>query len=109
MATLRARRRSRSSRPIRFALVADGFMPDDDKLKKTLEDEKRRVNSRVDLGTFKVAFGAISIFDSWRGFRPIYPSLWTAERLQHLRMINGELRLRLGTHSSPARQPYGAP
>ena len=47
MATLRASTRSRSSRPIRFALGADGFMAAEAAQKRracTLGDRKRRVN-----------------------------------------------------------------
>ncbi len=52
MATLRARRRSRTSRPILFALLADGFMSEENHHAKqsmrTLDDQERSVNPQAD-------------------------------------------------------------
>jgi len=68
MATLRASSRSRSSRPIRFALGADGFMATTASQKRrtcTVGDRKGRVNDEGPLLRRKLLLAVIRIFDRW--------------------------------------------
>lgn len=67
MATLRARRRSRTSRLIRFALRTDGFISVkavSAGMSLTLDDQHRSVNHQVGGATFKLVLGRINILDS---------------------------------------------
>src|SRR5215471_1565687 len=64
MATLRASRRSRTSRPIRFALLAIGFMRKNNKLHYTLINSRRNGQRANGSLRFKILLCYIDFYDA---------------------------------------------